>query len=289
MKFPYASALRQALEERLRIQAIQTGMPLVRLRKMVAFERLLARLISGNEQVWILKGGFALELRLGVKARTTNDLDLLATLPLTPGRMHQAITEAALTNLQDAFQFQVRQATTVNPARFTVLSLLDGRTFETFHLDVGTGDPIVGPLEYVTTPNLLAFADVPPVRVPCYPLAQQLSEKVHAYTLTYKSGKTTRVKDWVDILLIAQTGELSAKRLIDSLQATFNARQTHPLPEKMPLPPASWARTFKKLSGEVQLGYDSLEEASEAVSQFLDPILSREAQGQWDPTLGRWG
>ena len=66
MKYPNAGALRQALEERLRTQAIQTGTPLIRLRKMVAFERLLARLIAGREEIWILKGGFALELRLGV-------------------------------------------------------------------------------------------------------------------------------------------------------------------------------------------------------------------------------
>lgn len=288
MKYSNTTALRQALEERLRTQAIQTRTPLIRLRKMVAFERLLARLISGKEQVWILKGGFALELRLGVKARTTNDLDLLAAIPLTPERMHQAITEAALTELGDAFQFEVRQATTVNPARFTVLALLDGRNFETFHLDVGTGDPIIGALEYLTTPNLLAFADIPPVRVPCYPLTQQLAEKVHAYTLTYKSGEITRVKDWVDILLIAQTGKLSATRLADSLKATFDARQTHSLPEKIPLPPSSWARTFKKLAGEVQLGFDTLEEASAAVSQFLDLLLSGQAHGHWNPSSWKW-
>jgi hypothetical protein len=165
---------------------------------------------------------------------------------------------------------------------------LDGRAFETFHLDVGTGDPVVGPLEYISTPNLLAFADIPPVRVPCYPLTQQLAEKLHAYTLPYKRGETTRVKDWVDMLLIAQTGELHAKRLADSLQATFNARQTHPLPKKIPLPPASWARPFKKLASDVQLGYDNLQEASATVSQFFDPILSGQAHGQWNPSLWKW-
>lgn len=289
MKYSNPAALRQALEERLRTQAIQTGMPLIRLRKMVAFERLLARLVRGDDETWILKGGFALELRLGVRARTTNDLDLLATMPLTRERMHQAIIEAALKNLQDGFQFEVRQAVNINPARYAVQALLDGRTFETFHLDVGTGDPIVGPLEYITTPNLLAFADIPPVRVPCYPLTQQLAEKVHAYTLTYKSGETTRVKDWVDILLIAQIGKLSAKRLSDSLDATFEARQTHALPDKFPKPPSSWTRTFKKLADEVQLGYDSITDASEAVSQFLNPILTGQARGHWNPTSWQWG
>lgn len=288
MKYSNPAALRQALEERLRTQALNTAMPLSRLRKMVAFERLLARLVSGRTEAWILKGGFALELRLGVKARTTNDLDLLAVHPFTAGQMHQAILTLAQQDIKDGFQFEVRQATSTNPARYAVFARLDGRTFENFHLDIGTGDPIVGPLEYITTPNLLAFAEIPPVIVPCYPLTQQLAEKIHAYTLTYKSGETTRVKDWVDILLIAETGGLSAKRLSDSLHATFDARATHPLPDKMPPPPASWARTFKNLASQMQLGFDDIARARKAVSQFVDPILARQAEGQWNPTSWQW-
>ena len=288
MKYSNTGALRQALEERLRTQAIKVGIPLIRLRKMVAFERLLARLVRGDDETWILKGGFALELRFGMRARTSNDLDMLATIPLTREPMHQAIIQAALKNMKDGFQFEVRQAANTNPVRYAVHVLLDRRTFENFHLDVGTGDPIVGPLEYVTTPNLLAFADIPPVRVPCYPLSQQLAEKVHAYTLPYKSGEPTRVKDWVDMLLIAETGKLSAKRLTDSLHATLDARPTHPIPEIMPMPPSSWAGTFKKLVGEVQLGYHNLADASAAISQFLDPILAGQAHGHWDPTSWRW-
>lgn len=260
----------------------------MRLRKMVAFERLLARLIRGENETWVLKGGFALELRLGVQARTTNDLDLLATVSLTPERMHQVILRAALQDLKDGFQFQVREAANTNPARYAVRSLLDARRFENFHLDVGTGDPIVGPPEYITTPNLMAFADIPPIRVPCYPLTQQLAEKVHAYTLSYKAGETTRVKDWVDILLIANTGRLSAKRLTDSLRATFDARQTHDLPGTLPMPPAAWARTFKNLAIQVQLDSTDISAANEAVRRFLEPILRGKAHGDWNPTAWEW-
>ncbi len=60
----------------------------MRLRRMVAFDRLLARLFSKQseqerqeeqETPWLLKGGYAMELRLGYRARTTRDIDL--TLP----------------------------------------------------------------------------------------------------------------------------------------------------------------------------------------------------------------
>ena len=288
MKYRNAAALRQALEERLRAQALQTGMPLMRLRKMVAFERLLARLVARQDDVWILKGGFALELRLGIRARTTNDLDLLSALPLAAEQMHQSILQAARQDFQDGFQFEVGKPSNLNLPRFPVHTLLDGRTFENFHLDVGTGDPIVGSLEYITTPNLLEFADIPPLRVPCYPLTQQLAEKIHAYTLLYKSGESTRIKDWVDMLLIAQAGKLSAKRLANSIHATFKARQTHNIPDELPMPPANWTRPFKKLASEVQLDYDDLAEASHALDQFLAPILTGRTFGHWNPSAWRW-
>ena len=70
MKYASAQAFRQALEERIR-QDYQ-GKDIPRVRKMIAFERLMARL----DQHWILKGGYAIQLRTE-KARTTQDIDLL--------------------------------------------------------------------------------------------------------------------------------------------------------------------------------------------------------------------
>ena len=71
MKYGSSRAFRQALEDRLRRDYPRNQIP--RLRKMIAFERFMARL---NDN-WILKGGYALQLRTP-KARTTQDIDLLA-------------------------------------------------------------------------------------------------------------------------------------------------------------------------------------------------------------------
>ena len=57
MRCADSGAFRRALEDRLRTQSLRAGTPLVRLRKMVAFERLLARLIVDQPQAWLLKGG----------------------------------------------------------------------------------------------------------------------------------------------------------------------------------------------------------------------------------------
>ena len=70
MKYATAQAFRQALEEKIRRE--YQGKDIPRIRKMVAFERLMARL----DEHWILKGGYAIQLRTE-KARTTQDVDLL--------------------------------------------------------------------------------------------------------------------------------------------------------------------------------------------------------------------
>ena len=77
MRYASSAAFRQALETRLRTQSIETGMPLVRLRKLIAFDRLLARMVEAQPNAWVLKGGLALQVRFGQTARTTRDIDLL--------------------------------------------------------------------------------------------------------------------------------------------------------------------------------------------------------------------
>ncbi len=77
MKYNSGAAFRRALEDRLRARSLQTGLPLVRLRKMIAFDRFLARLLLHQPDEWVLKGGLALQLRLGDSARTTKDIDML--------------------------------------------------------------------------------------------------------------------------------------------------------------------------------------------------------------------
>jgi hypothetical protein len=36
--------------------------------------------------------------------------------------------------------------------RYRLHSLLDGRTFERFHIDICIGDPLLSPVEYLETP-----------------------------------------------------------------------------------------------------------------------------------------
>ena len=77
MRYESAARFRQALERRLRDRSRATGSSLIRLRKTVVFERLLARLAVAARGRWTLKGALALDFRLRDRSRTTKDMDLV--------------------------------------------------------------------------------------------------------------------------------------------------------------------------------------------------------------------
>jgi hypothetical protein len=238
-----------------------------------------------------IKGGFAIQLRLVDRARTTKDIDLLALADSV--EVLGMLRHAGTYDLGDWFRFEVEQGgdQTIDPfggSRFHIRSLLDGRTFEEFHIDVGIGDPVIDPIDRLEGPSLLEFAEIQPTLIPCYPITQQIAEKVHAYTRPHFSGESSRVKDFVDILLLAEIGPIRSARLSPAIRATFDARKTHPLPKEVPDPPLEWSRPYQKMASEVSLNYPTLTGANIAFKQFLNPLLSSSIDLRWDPETWSW-
>lgn len=67
--------------------------------------------------------------------------------------------------------------------------------------------------DVVRGPDLLGFADIPPVAAPTLPLELQIAEKVHAYTRTYGTdASSSRVKDLIDMVLIGSRASMDAGR-----------------------------------------------------------------------------
>lgn len=72
-RYQTARAFRAALEDRLKQTSRAEGTDLMRLRRQVAFDRLLARLFAEPDPPWLLKGGYAFELRWDPGARRVSD------------------------------------------------------------------------------------------------------------------------------------------------------------------------------------------------------------------------
>ncbi|MCU0609423.1 MAG: nucleotidyl transferase AbiEii/AbiGii toxin family protein [Chitinispirillaceae bacterium] len=110
VKYASAAAFRMALEERLNRTARETSQDVQRLRKQIAFDRLLARLFAGNlGQHLVIKGGYAMELRLH-RTRTTKDIDLCldnrtGSQTSESGDLRSMIQEASEIDLEDFREF----------------------------------------------------------------------------------------------------------------------------------------------------------------------------------------
>lgn len=291
MKYSDGSSFRRALEDRLRNINIKQGIPLTRLRKIIAFDRFIARLLKYDPSKWVLKGGLALELRLGSRARTTRDMDLLAFYKAK--EIHGLLLKSGNIDLGDFFSFQVNRPgsdviETIGGVRFPVLSLLDGRIFEQFHVDVGVSDHLLEPPEYIQMPSWLEFANVKSTLVPCYSITQQIAEKYHAFTRPYASGETSRVKDLIDILLLAGIAPIASTRLRKMIISTFENRNTHSLPDKFPKMSSLYSRAFTALATQVGLKMKSIDEANIALEKFLFPIIISSSRKTWDPKKWQW-
>ena len=84
-----AADFRKHLEKNLQTQSIKTGESIHRLRRKVAFDRLLARIFTQEPSSFFLKGGYAMELRIA-HARATKDLIDLLLLLKTKNRTPEA-------------------------------------------------------------------------------------------------------------------------------------------------------------------------------------------------------
>lgn len=281
-KYATPTAFRRALEDRLKQKAKIEELNLQRLMREVSFDRLLARLFARKDAAWILKGGYALELRMK-EARATKDIDLalrhsLGTeknLPLKT-MILEALAASAARDLGDFFSFNIGEAmldldaAPYGGARFPVEARLDGRTFVRFHLDVGAGDVVLAPFDMTHAHDWLEFAGIPGAEFPTISREQHFAEKLHSYTLP-RETPNSRARDLIDILLLIGSGKMDRAKVRLALDATFKRRKTHPLPAALARPPAAWKAPFGALAGACGLPVD-LGAAYETLNSFYSKL-----------------
>jgi hypothetical protein len=292
MRYASAEAFRMALEERLKAVMHANRVPTTRLRKAAAFDRFLARLAAAAHGRWMLKGALALDLRLDIPTRTTRDIDI--------GRHddeHAATADLVAAQAADAgdfFSFAVERTPAFRGAesaatRYRARAELAGRLYEQFPVDVGFAPAAPGwEPERLRGSDLLAFAQLAPIAIPVIALELHVAEKVHAHTRTYADQRpSTRVKDLIDLALIASAATLDAQRLHAALAHTFASRNAQPPPPALPPPPEAWTIPYARMADEVRLS-PNLAEGHGHTAALLDPVLAGRDHGQWHPARRLW-
>jgi predicted nucleotidyltransferase component of viral defense system len=283
MTYATPGALRAALEARLMSQEATAVSDPDRRRRRVVFERLLVRLQHAMPGQWVLKGGMALEVRLGQRARTTRDLDLALRQAVRDGdEVRERVIEALAEDPEgDGFEFRIgpTRAIDVDEAgrpgwRYLVDARLDGRTFAKVRLDVVARAEEISATDRVRLLNVLAFAGFPDHEVEAVDPAQHFAEKLHAFTRPYGERPNSRVKDLPDLVLLVQDGLAPSAELLAAVEHVFAARATHQVPTDLPDPPAEWAERYATLARDLDLGPTTVEEAMALLRGFWSEALA---------------
>lgn len=280
-KYATPLAFKSAVEHRLRNDAEATGIDLQRRRQLLVFDRFLARLFQIFENAVVLKGAMALELRLN-RVRTTRDVDLGMTG--SPGDVIARLQEAGRLDLCDFLRFEVAadpkhpiieaEGMAYQGLRYKAEARLGAKIYGApFGIDVAFAEPMTCSPDEVDGSSFLDFAGVKPGRYRIYPLETHVSEKLHAYTLPRKRPNS-RVKDLPDIALLASVRDIDGATLRAAIDRTFDHRATHSVPMCIPDPPTSWACLYKRMADEHGLEWRTLDEVTDAVRSFLNPVLA---------------
>ena len=283
--FKSAAAFRMSLEERLKSLHAETAVPINSLRLKVVIERLLARLFAAHDPPWLLKGGYAMELRYRPRARTTKDIDLsvktaATTLEERLRQVRDELQEAADADLGDFFVFQIGEPSSElqgapdGGARFPVNAILGGRSFAKFHLDVGFGDPVLSAPDHLVGQDFLSFAGIPPAQATAIPKAQQFAEKIHAYTRPWTDRRNSRTKDLIDLVLFLTIDPPSLPDIQAAVTKTFDLRATHSIPDTLSAPPEEWTAVYDEMARESELSPPDIQSGFQVLSNFWGNLVN---------------
>lgn len=216
-----ARLLQRSRDERTDFQTLLTR---------YALERLLYRLsLSEHRDRFILKGAMLFVTWVDAPFRPTRDLDLLGYGENSPDAVANAF-RAILTQVVDddgvVFDVQalevapIREDIEYGGVRVRTRATIDGARVP-IQVDVGFGDAITpGPIE-IDYPALL---DAPAPHLRAYPVETVIAEKLHAIVTI--GIVNSRLKDYYDLWLIAQTFELESALLTKAVRQTFDRRET---------------------------------------------------------------
>ena len=253
---------RRALEQRLRNVIADTQLQ-QRARRQLGNVALAATLMrqardEHDEPVFLIKGGVAVELLLGLRARATKDLD--ATARLTGDEIGPRL-RAALAHGWEGFTFrltgleQVRDTTAL---RGDVKVSYQGDPWSTVQLEVSPAEGTAGHQIHWTNntfinPERLGLRS--PGELPLVTIAYLIAQKLHACTdHTDPERPNDRYRDLIDLILVDRLvhteDDASVREVCVEI---FRLRAKHAWPPRITVPP-EWRGGYRSLAH--QLGFE---------------------------------
>ncbi len=292
-------ALRQAVTDRLRrLASERSGSEFSDLQRQFAYDRLLSRVFQADGDAWVLKGATAMLARLEGQARHTVDIDLYRRSGGL-GDAEQALRKAAQVDLGDYFRFELRPAEPIaqggRAVRVPVVAYVGVTEFARFHVDLVTDVAMTGTPDEVSPLVPIELPGVTRATYRAYPVPDHMADKVCGLLEMHQridgpALPSTRYRDLADLATFAHTATVKAAALTVALESETRRRRLE-LPDRLSTPtdpgwPAGYARVARDAPG---LEERTLDAAMATVGRFIDPVLSGQANGRWEPATQRWG
>ncbi len=295
-----AASIHQRLLNQSKARQVDFNLLLAR----YAIERFLYRLSqSPYADQFVLKGAMLLQMWLPEAGRPTRDLDLLGFGDISAGWLRQIFTSVCAQSVTaNGCQFHansvrvaaIRAEDEYGGQRVTLDGSL-GNARLRVQVDVGIGDSVTPPAEWIDYPTLLDF---PRPRLRAYRVETAIAEKLHAMVVL--DLQNSRMKDFFDIWRLAQMCGFTGETLVAAVHDTFDRRKTT-IPSGLPtaLTPVFVQYPSKAQQWQAFLTKSSLHHITEDlatitdfIAHFLGPVLNAARDGAvfdmtWPPG-GPW-
>jgi hypothetical protein len=293
-----AASFRQALKDRFAdIVADDPRYSLSELQRQFAYDRVLARCFAGSDaDRWVLKGAGALLARLE-QARHSKDIDLFyAEHAAAETEASDALRGALSLDIGDFFTFEITRTLQLPEAakgrRIHVTAQIGPKPYCSFHIDVVVGTAMSGEPDLVPPLTPIEVDGLVRPAYRAFPLADHIADKLSATVERHQQGDavrpSTRVKDLVDLALIASSQEVSGSRLSEAIRVGF-AHRGIAVPRTFTIPDErAWRLRYARVAQDAPGSVPTFDDAVELVSRLLDPVLAGRAAGRWDPLRARW-
>ncbi len=261
-------------------------------------ERFLYRIsISAFRSQFILKGAFLLMQNEISKFRPTKDIDFLGiSVSNEVEDCIDIIKEIASTNGDDGVEFiadkiegkKIKEGADFDGVRIKVPYRMD--TIKGyFSIDIGFGDKITnGPFE-IDYPTLLDF---PSPKIFVYSFDSAVAEKFEA--IVKLNFITSRMKDFYDLIFIAENNSFNRNVLREAIIETFENRGTT-LDDRHIIFDAvfknnqqkqtQWSSFFQLNKLDLKI---SFYEAVSKIQSFVEPIFDEGTKDNWNPKKWEW-
>lgn len=260
--------------------------------------RLLCRVFAGDNRSFVLKGGHAMLART-IDARATRNIDLLST----DGSLDAALEELkrlAAADLGDFAAFEFVGATPIKAedeyrsgldVRFKCL--VGAKPVQDVSIDLVIDEVSLEDVDVMAPVDRLDVRGIKVCDYVVYPVEYALADKLCGIIESHGGRPSSRVKDLVDIAVVATSMTVDGEKLQKRIATELGARRL-PRPTAFNVPGMWWdsySTAYAKMEKQTHVAEEAakLDSAVVLAKSLLDPAIhSSVSEKNWNPELKRW-